>query len=58
MYTYVLIAFVIVIDAYYFAGKVRLYYESYISLQQIEKQLGQITLGINALGIKHAWFNT
>ena len=52
VYTYVLITFVIVIGAYYFAGKVRLYYESYICLQQIEKHLGRVTLGINALEIK------
>ena len=53
VYSYVLITFVIVVGAYYFAGKVRLYYESYIFLQEIEQELGIITLGMNALEMKH-----
>ena len=53
VYSYVLITFVIVVGAYYFAGKVRLYYESYVFLQEIEQELGVITLGINALVMKH-----
>ena len=52
-YSYVLIFLVIVAGAYYFAGKVRLYYESYKALQDIEEELGIATLGIKALEIKY-----
>ena len=52
-YTYVLICLVIIAGAYYFARKVRLYYETYKALEEIESHFGIVTLGINALEIKY-----
>ena len=49
---YMLVFVVIIAGAFYFAGRVRLYYESYKALQDIEKELNFATLGIKALEIK------
>ena len=49
---YMLVFVVIIAGTFYFAGRVRLYYESYKALQDIEKELNFATLGIKALEIK------
>ena len=48
-----LITVVLIACAYYFASKIRLYYESYLLLESLERDLGIVTIGINALEIKY-----
>ena len=52
-YTYVLISLVIILGAYQIASKVKLYYESYKFLKELESKLGNVTIAINGLEKKY-----